>query len=289
MLRVLITADDFGLAEGVNRGIIQCHKEGIVRSTSLLMNAPFTDQALALADQHPSLEIGIHLGIVEGYSLLGRKSSLSDRLSYFPGQSCLHRHWKHFVPRYLLGRIKGHELEEELRLQIERFLKYRGPIPFANGTQHMHLLPGIQELVLRLAREYKIGALRSPSEVQEDSRWPFSYLLARLGQRLRRLSKTAGGPLIPDRFVGFASSGRFSTQRLEDLLTLLKVQARPNETVEIMCHPGFDCPELREKLPWGYKSFAWDSERQALLASSVRSLIDTHAFELIQFKDLAHA
>ncbi len=287
MLRVLVTADDFGLAEGVNRGIIQCHREGIVRSTSMLMNAPSTEQALALADQHPTLEIGIHLGLVEGYSLLGRSSSLSDSLRYFPEQPCLHRHWKHFVPRYLTGRIQLIELEHELRLQIESFLKYRGSIPFANGTQHMHLLPGIQELILRLAQEYKIGALRAPSEQNEDSRWPYSFVLKRLGRRMRRLANE--GPQIPDRFVGFAYSGRLSTTNLEALLTHLKASARPQQTVEIMCHPGFDCPELRDNLPWGYQSFDWDAERRALLAPSVRRMLDDHQFELIQFKDLCHA
>ena len=53
-----------------------------------------------------------------------------------------------------------------------------------------------------------------------------------------------------------------------------------------MSHPGYDCPYLREHLPWGYSDFAWPGELAALTDPSVRTLIEQRGIRLIQFKDL---
>jgi predicted glycoside hydrolase/deacetylase ChbG (UPF0249 family) len=54
------------------------------------------------------------------------------------------------------------ELAEELKLQVQRFLSFFPDIPFANGTQHLHLLPGVRNLIIDLAKKYGIRALRVP-------------------------------------------------------------------------------------------------------------------------------
>jgi len=44
-LRV-VNADDFGLTEGMNRGVLEAHQRGILTSTTLLANAPFTRRSV---------------------------------------------------------------------------------------------------------------------------------------------------------------------------------------------------------------------------------------------------
>jgi len=58
---LIVTADDFGISAGVNRGIIEAHRDGILTSTSLLVNRPAAEQAAALARACPSLSVGLHL------------------------------------------------------------------------------------------------------------------------------------------------------------------------------------------------------------------------------------
>ena len=57
---LIVNADDFGLSPGVNLGISKAHREGIVTSTSLLVNAPFSEHAAALSAEMPRLSIGLH-------------------------------------------------------------------------------------------------------------------------------------------------------------------------------------------------------------------------------------
>src|SRR5689334_23604636 len=61
--RLIVTADDFGLTEGVNRAILHAHKEGIVTSASLMVNGPAVDSAVAMARANPTLDIGLHLNL----------------------------------------------------------------------------------------------------------------------------------------------------------------------------------------------------------------------------------
>lgn len=56
----MVNADDFGLARGVNDGIIEGHTSGIVTSTSLMVLRPAAREAVELAEAHPELSLGLH-------------------------------------------------------------------------------------------------------------------------------------------------------------------------------------------------------------------------------------
>jgi chitin disaccharide deacetylase len=60
MRLLVVNADDFGLSEGVNAGIIEAHTDGIVTSASLMVGRPGAEQAAALARRHPRLSVGLH-------------------------------------------------------------------------------------------------------------------------------------------------------------------------------------------------------------------------------------
>jgi predicted glycoside hydrolase/deacetylase ChbG (UPF0249 family) len=66
---LIVNADDFGMSQAVNQGIVKTFKDGLVRSTSLLVNMPETKQAVLLAKKLKTLEVGIHLNITEGFSV----------------------------------------------------------------------------------------------------------------------------------------------------------------------------------------------------------------------------
>ncbi len=60
MRRLIVNADDFGLATGVNQGIIRAHTHGIVTSASLMVLAPAAREAARAAAAYPSLSVGLH-------------------------------------------------------------------------------------------------------------------------------------------------------------------------------------------------------------------------------------
>jgi predicted glycoside hydrolase/deacetylase ChbG (UPF0249 family) len=63
--RLIVNADDFGLSEGTNLGIIRSHERGIVTSTSLMVRQPAVASAVAYAMAHPAFSIGLHLDLGE--------------------------------------------------------------------------------------------------------------------------------------------------------------------------------------------------------------------------------
>ncbi len=60
MRLLIVNGDDFGMAGGVNEGVIEAHTDGILTSTSLMVLAPAAAEAAALARPHPQLSVGLH-------------------------------------------------------------------------------------------------------------------------------------------------------------------------------------------------------------------------------------
>lgn len=63
---LIVNADDFGIHEDVNRGIIKAYRHGLVRSASIMANMPAFDHAVRLAKEAPGLEVGLHLNVTSG-------------------------------------------------------------------------------------------------------------------------------------------------------------------------------------------------------------------------------
>jgi len=66
---LIVNADDFGMATGVTDAIIDCHKKGIITSTTLMVNMPDVERAAELAKPLEKLGVGIHLNLTEGRPL----------------------------------------------------------------------------------------------------------------------------------------------------------------------------------------------------------------------------
>lgn len=283
--KIIITADDLGIDTPINKGIIETFHKGLLSSSALLMNVPHTEEGIRLAKENPGLEVGLHLSIVEGISLRGVESSVTDSLRYFNNKICLIRHWKTLLKKYLTGSLKLSELQEELELQIIEFLKHFDNIPFLNGTQHIHILPGVWRVVFELCKKYNIRAVRlpriqSPSPLWLNKRFPFLVPFQVFGQMARADLKKVGIK-YPDDVLGMQYSGKISEERLLFILKHL-----PKGNVEIVMHPGYESIYLRENLPWGYKTFDWEIEKDALQSTKIKSYMEQNNIELINFSKL---
>src|SRR6266404_4630864 len=62
---LIVNADDFGLSQGVNRGIIEAAEHGILTSASLMVRQPAAAEAASYARKHPQLTVGLHLDLGE--------------------------------------------------------------------------------------------------------------------------------------------------------------------------------------------------------------------------------
>src|SRR5205085_5779357 len=71
--QLVVNADDFGFTPDVNQGIVEAHRDGILTAATLMANGAAFEDALDLARQTPSLDIGCHLVLIGGRSLVTQK------------------------------------------------------------------------------------------------------------------------------------------------------------------------------------------------------------------------
>jgi predicted glycoside hydrolase/deacetylase ChbG (UPF0249 family) len=100
MKYLVVNADDFGACSGVNQGIIEAHRRGIVTSTSLMVERDGTEQAVVLAAGCPELGVGLHATVEAATSPLACQAVLEAQLHRFEelvGRSPSHLDSHHHV------------------------------------------------------------------------------------------------------------------------------------------------------------------------------------------------
>ena len=82
-MRLIINADDFGYSKGVNYGIIDAYKNGIVRSTTIMAGMPGFDHAVELAKENKELGVGVHLTLTSYKPVLDSHKTIVNEHGYF--------------------------------------------------------------------------------------------------------------------------------------------------------------------------------------------------------------
>jgi predicted glycoside hydrolase/deacetylase ChbG (UPF0249 family) len=63
MKYLIVNGDDFGASPGINRGIVEAHRRGILTSTSLMVDMPASAEAARLSRDLPRLSVGLHVDL----------------------------------------------------------------------------------------------------------------------------------------------------------------------------------------------------------------------------------
>jgi chitin disaccharide deacetylase len=114
MRYLVVNADDFGACAGVNHGIVEAHRRGIVTSTSLMVGMPGSEEAAGLARECPRLSVGLH-AVVEDPDAC--EAALDDQLVRF--NSLLDRQPSHLDSHHHVHTRPG--LLAHFRALAERF------------------------------------------------------------------------------------------------------------------------------------------------------------------------
>src|SRR5262249_16373872 len=143
--QLVVNADDFGFTPDVNQGIIEAHRGGILTATTLMANGAAFDDAIRWARQVPTLDIGCHLVLIGGRSLI------TGRPLPWP------------VPQLLAGLVRRESRPyEELSAQARKIVD-AGVVPTHLDThKHTHLAPPVLDAVARVAEEHGIRWVRRP-------------------------------------------------------------------------------------------------------------------------------
>src|SRR5262245_40998538 len=150
MRNLIVNADDLGWTAGVNRGIADAHRNGIVTSTSLLANGSAFDDGVRTSGELPGLGVGVHLNLSDGPPTAPAeevKTLLNADGKFAGGPESL-------LLRLTTKSLDVKEVEKEWEAQIQK-IRAAGIRPtHLDGHKHVHMLPGLFGIALRLAKRH---------------------------------------------------------------------------------------------------------------------------------------
>ena len=258
---LLVNADDFGMYRAINEAIVRAFKEGIVRSTSLMVPCPGASQAMRLLGDNPDIRFGVHLSVVRDID---------------------HFHWDPLAPReqvpslldadgnlYRIGRMSEmleradlDELEVEFRAQIEAVLAANlRPTHLDWHCLHSGGRADVFAMTLGLAKDYGL-ALRVASQ-------PF------IDQVQGQGFPTADYDLLDSFGVGIDDK----PARYADLLREL-----PAGLSEWAVHPSLGSAEAQATDPDGWQVRRTDFD--FLVSAQAREIVEQEGITLIGYEPL---
>ncbi len=259
--QLVVNADDFGFTKDVNDGILASHLGGILTAATLMANGRAFDHAVQLAQQHPSLDIGCHLVLVQGNSLIDGRP--------YPA-----------TPQALVRAVilKKVNILAELRAQVERIIAAGIEPTHLDTHKHTHVLPSIFDAVVRVAAEFDIPFIRLPFDATKLG----TRTLMNAFQRSRRAKLRRFGLRAADHFTGFWLTGYLTEVTLATTLRSL-----PEGSTELMCHPGYLSDELSNAATRLKNSRV--RELEALTSPEIKETLRSAGVRLCSYRDLVEA
>lgn len=291
MKRLIVNADDFGFNREITDGIVKSHLDGVVTSTTLMVNMPAVEYAIGRSNDCPDMSVGLHVNLTLGKpvssptsvpSLVQANGEFLDRPTFFR--------------RANRGQLRSQDLRREIRAQLDRMIEL-GLTP-THVDSHHHSLSCLWPFfaALRVLQEAGITRFRTHSGwYRRDplSDEPFSNAVQtlrknvlhgyRLYYELQHLYARARGMRMPrerlifPKIVAKKKLG-FDMESAPSYLAAV----RPGVT-ELSCHPGEFSDDPMDNNQMRHSRV---QELGFLTNPTLRAAIDAHGIELISFREL---
>lgn len=250
MYKLIVNADDFGLNDGVSRGILKSMQEGIVTSTSIMINMPSVEAAIKLAEEAGQRTFGLHLNLTCGRPVLD-----PTKIPTIVGENGLFFH-----DEAQLIKANIIHIEEECRAQLQKFFDHGLKLSHIDTHHLIHELEEILPVFIKLAHENNVP-LRN------------HQLASRSKIRAAGVKTT---DVFDSRYYG-------SDCRIEHLKSCLASHLDCKGTVELMCHPGIVTDELRASSKY---TDGRAIELEALTSGEIKRFIMENKIILTNFIDM---
>jgi hopanoid biosynthesis associated protein HpnK len=269
--RLIVNADDFGRSQAINGAIARAHQEGILTTTSLMVNEPACAEAVEFARENPRLGVGLHLTLLCGHSALPTTSipglvNGENEFTNNPTAAGL---------RYFFQRGLRPQLRAEIHEQFRKFRATGLGLDHVNGHLHLHLHPVVFSILMQDAAELNIRHVRLTYDpfwinLQLSSgrllyRAVHALIFQSLAARARR-DLVHRGFKHTERVFGLLQNARVDEEYVHRLLNRL-----PGGDSELYSHPSLD---------------DFKNEFEALISPRVREQVKALGIELIRYQDL---
>jgi hopanoid biosynthesis associated protein HpnK len=289
--QLIVNADDFGLTAGVNRAIVEAHRDGVVSSTTLMASGAAFNDAVESARALPKLSVGCHVVLTDGapVSPPGAVDTLLAIRSAEPEK--FYSSLSAFAARATLGGFDREQLVAEITAQIRKIQATGLEVTHLDSHKHAHIFPEILAAMLRAARICGVPAIRSPfvpmKAIMAQQFAGKRALLKRYGQvrilntfaRHFRRQTLRAGILAPDGVIGVIETGLLDAILLRQALTSL-----PEGTWELVCHPGYADADLRAVHTRLIE--ARERERNLLTSPELKDFLEKQKIRVISYREL---
>lgn len=213
--KLIVNADDFGLSPGVNKGIIETYLNGILSSTTLMVNQPYAKHAVELYKNYNNLGLGIHLTFDKGKSLYGI-SSLTDDEGNFKKYPLL------------LKSAKKDDFINEIEAQIYKFKELCGKMPtHMDSHHHIHIkLQEAFEAVEIISKKYNLKYRKNDELIGEfyENNVSFNHFYSLIDTKNTETIELMCHPAIVD--TPLLETSSYTYKREEELKILTDSQVK---------------------------------------------------------------
>ena len=287
---LIVSADDIGISEPVTDGILMAHREGIVTSTSLMVNTGDSERAACLAGQTPSLDVGLHLNITEGKPILSPRDvpTLVNESGEFLTKT-------EMISRIKRFRVNPHHMEAEFTAQMERIQALGVSPTHLDSHHHVHIYPLSAWVFKKIAMKFEVRKVRmtryymthGPKDVKMDTNPPYyrrRSVIASKNILKMLIHRTLWRNLVCPKYsiiTPILSSTVDSLSILAKWVQLLS--GLPDGVCEVTSHPSLDSGDPLHPHPFSNLR-AW--ELQALTSPEIKKTIRDSNVRLMSFRDL---
>jgi chitin disaccharide deacetylase len=273
--RLIINADDFGISRGVNTGIIEAARAGVVTSASVIVNLPDFADAIERAQSCPALSLGIHINLTAGKPVSDVPSMTRRESGEFHTMPVL-------MARASFGMLDPSEIIRECLAQIDRMIDAGVHPTHLDSHRHVHAHPAIFPAVAKAASARGIFQVRMPCEALQLNASDWRATLKKTGLLLCTHLSRRSWAKRGNHFAGISlQGGRLFASRLFSLIEEL-----PSGTTELMTHPGYADASLSE-----YDSYTLDrvTELRVLCSREFQTALERSGVTLTTFLDRRRA
>lgn len=279
MKRLIVSADDFGMANGINEGIARACKEGIVTNINVMPAGDAYYDCLTLLKNIAPREIGAHLALTEIVPLTN-----PDRIATLVGkEGRFHKNHNIFFLKFCLSKISAEEIYAELKGQMDRLKSAGIPVTSLSSHEHIHLYPDILKIFVRIAKEYDIPAIRYVHGDVMVGPVGFKKLCRKLVLSFFQTGMSSilknSGLKYTDNFMGLLDSGNLEEETLVGM-----IKTMPEGTTELVAHPGLLSPEVLDRCIFHARC---ETDLASLISKRVKKVIQDNGIELINFSALS--
>ena len=281
MRQLIITSDDFGLSSGVNRAVEQAWRNGILTCASIMPGAAGFNEAVEIAKRNPGLQVGLHLPLVHGSSVLPheRIPGLVDTAGQFTDNPVA------AGMRYYFIQDLRSQIRSEIEAQLQRVLDSGIRISHIDGHLNIHQHPTVFSILNELMPAYGITSFRlSRERLRHNLKFNRERILGKGIERIIFGSLSANclprlnqaGIKYAREVKGVLNSGRMTEDYLLNILNGLQ-----DGLTEIYFHPGLlPDAEITRRMP----DYRHAAELAALLSPEVRARLTALKIELVNYR-----